>query len=201
MRRIATYVLLGSLAISGLAIAQDAQSLVGQKVILFSGMNLRGEKTTPESDDRASATRFALDNKMVETYRVEKVDGDRVLIKIEKTGESGWVKRKNIVPVNDRMRPYTMAIKRDGSAINYNQRGLAWHVLGEQTKAIADFDQAIRLDPKVAEFHQNRGTARSSLGEWEKAIIDYNEAIRLNPKEALCHSWRGWAKLRRGDID
>ena len=51
-------------------------------------------------------------------------------------------------------------------------------------KAIADFTEAIRLDPKDADAYCNRARAYYSKGEYDKAIADYSEAIRLNPKYA-----------------
>ena len=51
----------------------------------------------------------------------------------------------------------------------------------EYDKAIADYTEAIRLDPKNARAYTNRG----GLGrqeEYDKAIADFTEAIRLDPK-------------------
>ena len=50
-------------------------------------------------------------------------------------------------------------------------------------KAIADFTEAIRLDPKYAEAYCNRGCAYRNKGDYDKAIADFTEAIRLNPKD------------------
>ena len=68
----------------------------------------------------------------------------------------------------------------------YNYRGEAWYVKEELDKAIADYDEAIRLDPEYAEAYLNRGILASD-GEYDKAIADFNEAIRLDPEDALSH--------------
>ena len=51
--------------------------------------------------------------------------------------------------------------RRSGSipryASAYEQRGLAWHTKQEYDKAIADYSEAIRLDPKESFVYQFRG--------------------------------------------
>jgi tetratricopeptide (TPR) repeat protein len=54
----------------------------------------------------------------------------------------------------------------------------------DYARAIADFDQAIRLDPTEPLYHRNRGDLWRSKGEHERAIADFSEAIRLAPEGA-----------------
>ena len=56
-------------------------------------------------------------------------------------------------------------------------------------KAIADYNEAIRLDPKMAAAYTQRGYAWEAKKDYEKAIADYTEAIRLNPNDthAIIH--------------
>ena len=61
-------------------------------------------------------------------------------------------------------------------------------------EAIADYGEAIRLDPEHVLAFCNRGTAKSQLGRHEEAITDLDEAIRLNPKFFGAYSSRGVAK-------
>ena len=42
---------------------------------------------------------------------------------------------------------------------------IAKHDLGDRQEAIADFDEAIRLDPKNADAWYYRGFAKSTLGD------------------------------------
>ena len=72
---------------------------------------------------------------------------------------------------------------------------------GEHDKAIADYTEAIRLDPKDAEAYCNRGLAYGNKGDYDKAIADYTEAIRLNPKYAEAYYNRGMTYASKGEYD
>ena len=50
-------------------------------------------------------------------------------------------------------------------------------------RAILDFTEAIRLDPRLAAAYHNRGNAWHAKADYDKAIADYTEAIRLDPME------------------
>jgi tetratricopeptide (TPR) repeat protein len=51
---------------------------------------------------------------------------------------------------------------------------------GDNDKAIADYNAAIRIDSSLASAFQNRGDAYTRKHEYDKAASDFSEAIRLN---------------------
>ena len=70
----------------------------------------------------------------------------------------------------------------------------ALHLLGvlEQQRgklkdAVALFENAIRLKPRVATFHRNLGTALFSLGKTAEAEVQHRLALSLNPDFAEAH--------------
>jgi Flp pilus assembly protein TadD len=68
--------------------------------------------------------------------------------------------------------------------------------------AIAEFQEAIRLDPKDADAHGYLGAALCyGKRDYEAAIIAFKEAIRLDPKDASFHCNLGVALFRNGDPD
>lgn len=83
----------------------------------------------------------------------------------------------------------------------FNNRGLAYRRKGDLHHAIADYDQAIGLDPKSATALNNRGIVWFELGESDRAIADYTEAIRLDLKFADAFKNRGFAYIAKGEYD
>jgi tetratricopeptide (TPR) repeat protein/MFS family permease len=75
------------------------------------------------------------------------------------------------------------------------EAGLKLESEGKLREAIAEYDEAIRLEPYLAPAYNNRGVAYSRLGQIERAVPDYDEAIRLNPYYALAYSNRGNAYI------
>jgi tetratricopeptide (TPR) repeat protein len=68
----------------------------------------------------------------------------------------------------------------DGASHFWN-RGIAFASLRQFDKALADFDEAIRLDPNDPKTYAFRGDLLSSRGNIDRAIADYSHAIRLAP--------------------
>jgi lipoprotein NlpI len=67
--------------------------------------------------------------------------------------------------------------------------------------AMADFNQAIALDPKESNAFANRGNLRKSQGDLTGATADYDHAIELSPKTSLFFFGRGVIKRAQGDLD
>lgn len=61
-------------------------------------------------------------------------------------------------------------------------RGFAWKRKGDKDKAMADFDEAIRLNPKEALAWRIRGATWAAKAEYAKALADYSESIRIDPE-------------------
>jgi tetratricopeptide (TPR) repeat protein len=112
-------------------------------------------------------------------------------------------------------------------AIFYRLRGAAYVVHGEYDNAIADLDEAIRLDPKNPEAFTSRGDAyankagvarivrdlsglpigapyvgdSSKKNEYARAIADYDQALRLDGGSLAAFHGRELAYLGSGDKD
>jgi tetratricopeptide (TPR) repeat protein len=83
----------------------------------------------------------------------------------------------------------------------YFYRGFSHLMLGELERAIADYDEAVRLDPENNLVYSYRGLVYKELGEYENAIADYDEAIRLNPDYAYAYYNRGSAYSDIGEYE
>jgi tetratricopeptide (TPR) repeat protein len=91
-------------------------------------------------------------------------------------------------------------------ALAYIKRGIIHWKTGDHDRGIADFSEAIKLDPAdvsswFAYFY--RGEVYTDRKDYDRAIADYSEAIRLhplkhNPSYASFHTRRALAYLKAG---
>ncbi len=89
-------------------------------------------------------------------------------------------------------------LAREPNAFAFVKRGNAWVEKNEYDKAIKEYDEAIRLNPKYAYAYTCRGIAWSSKKEYDKAFKDFDEAIRIDPEYTYAYSSRGntWCEKR-----
>jgi lipoprotein NlpI len=82
--------------------------------------------------------------------------------------------------------------------MHYN-RAIEWTAKGDHDRAIADYDAAIRINPKFTDAYFNRGNAWGSKGDPDRAIADYDVALNLNPKDPSAHIARAVELMVKGD--
>jgi TPR repeat/Tetratricopeptide repeat len=68
-------------------------------------------------------------------------------------------------------------------------------------RAIADYDQAIKLKPAVSTALINRRDAWRAKGMSERAAAEYGEAVRIDPDNALVYLNRALVYLKSGELD
>ena len=73
-----------------------------------------------------------------------------------------------------------------------NNRAWAYLDRGDLTRALADLEEAMRLDPSAAGPHLNLGVVHYRQGDRARALADFNEAIRLSPEYAQAYANRGY---------
>jgi tetratricopeptide (TPR) repeat protein len=86
-------------------------------------------------------------------------------------------------------------------ALAHFSRGLAYLEQNDLDGAIADFTDAIRLDPKNATAYDNRGQAFSLKGDYDRAIADFDQAVNIDPGHSSAFNRRGIAWQAKGEVD
>ena len=71
----------------------------------------------------------------------------------------------------------------------------------ELDAALADLDEAIRLDPTYACSYNNRGRTYAFKGDYDRAIADYGEALELDHNMFIAYNNRGDAYFRKRQLD
>jgi len=89
---------------------------------------------------------------------------------------------------------------RPREATFYLNRGVAHFGLRQYDKAIADYDEVLKIDSRISAAYNNRCLSRAVLGqEYPKAIADCAEALQLQPNDPYAHDNLGIIHLKQGD--
>jgi len=104
------------------------------------------------------------------------------------------------------IRGCTAVLNRSGEtaarrAIAFSRRGFANLLRGQEAAALADFTEALRLDPRDDWALTNRGLILLNTGRVDEAKADLEAAIRLNPRNDTALALRGLLNQERGDLD
>ena len=88
------------------------------------------------------------------------------------------------------------------AAIVHNFRAVAWHDKYDLDRAIADYGDAVRLNPNYANAFNNRGIAWQAKGDLDRAIADHSQAIRADPGDnSGAYRFRSIAWRLKGEHD
>ena len=80
----------------------------------------------------------------------------------------------------------------------YLNRGVEHKNRSELDGAIADYSEAIRIDPRRVAAYFNRGNAWQAKGEFDRAAADYSETIRIDPGYVKAYNNRGVTWSEKG---
>src|SRR5204863_2303799 len=79
------------------------------------------------------------------------------------------------------------------TAKTFLERGGVHHANKEYDKAIAEYTEAIKHDPKLVDAYSARARAHQARGNGDRAIDDANAAIALDSKCAAAYYTKGLA--------
>ncbi|MDE2232286.1 MAG: tetratricopeptide repeat protein [Candidatus Omnitrophica bacterium] len=81
----------------------------------------------------------------------------------------------------------------------YNNLGFAYLKQGQPAQAIADYNQALRIDPTLTDAYVGRGLSYARQGDFSKAIADYNKAVAIEPDADALNN-RGIFYFHQGNL-
>lgn len=81
----------------------------------------------------------------------------------------------------------------------YGRRAIAYYQHGDYQQAIADFDQALALDPAYAGVYLLRGITYSACKEYQRAVADFDRALALDTRAIFAYVHRGIVQRKRKD--
>jgi tetratricopeptide (TPR) repeat protein len=79
-------------------------------------------------------------------------------------------------------------------SIAFYNRGGIYKERKDYDRAVADYSEAIKLDPQFASAYINRGLVYDLKGESDAAAGDFSRAIELKPDEPLAYYDRGYIR-------
>lgn len=78
--------------------------------------------------------------------------------------------------------------------------GFALAAEGQRTRAIAEYHEAIRINPKYANAHNYLGVAHADLGEHRQAVTAFDSALALRPRFAEAWNNLGLSKAALEEV-
>ena len=114
--------------------------------------------------------------------------------------KQGWL------PAQQRIEACTEAIasgqwKHEDLAWAFGNRAAGYLFAGDLDHAVADTDEALRIDPTYALALNIRGSAFAMKRDYDRAIADYDAAIRLAPNNPAAYQNRGHTYASKGELD
>lgn len=163
----------------------DGQELIGRHVIVVSERaELRRGQAQPAG--------IAPAGMMLDVVRVS---GEWLWV------NRGWIRRADVVAYDQAIDYFTRQIERRPTAAAYSHRSRVHCYHGDFAQALADGDEALRLDPTMAAAYCNRGRAQAALDRIDEAIDDFTRAVEFDPQLATAYCHRGRAWTEKGNLE
>jgi tetratricopeptide (TPR) repeat protein len=96
---------------------------------------------------------------------------------------------------------YRRALPHATDSSPYENLGLVLHQLGKLDEAIAEYQQALAIDPDSFRAHENLGGALAAQGRLSEAMEHFRRALEIEPRSAKAHCGLGQVLFLQKRID
>ena len=134
-------------------------------------------------------------------WHVDRVEDGKISLWSGNFG-SGWVETDQVVRVDDAMKFFSdRTHDNPQDAFAHVMLAVLWRDKAEFDKALADSDEAVRIDLRAAVAYEARAAVWLEKAEPKKALADCDEALRLDPHSVLALVRRGTAFMDMNQTD
>src|SRR5208337_2720422 len=180
----AVLLLVGILAGPAPLQAQAENGWIGKGVITQYGTVLQVGNQVVDDEGRGKNLARGKEQAVFRIYKIEQANGPWLWLVAEGSNVKGWAPAANVILFEQAIDYITNQIRANpGGSSNYLRRANVWSERKELEIAIADYNEAIRLDPGFAPAFSNRGVVFLLTGS-EKAGDDERKFLELE-------GWRG----------
>ncbi len=109
----------------------------------------------------------------------------------------GWVAEADVIPMNKALAFYGQQIDAGPAYFPLACRSRVLYESRQYDRAIADCDEALRLDPAGTAALAMRARALARVGRHKEGLTNLEEALRIDPKCGVAYAGRGhiWLEL------
>lgn len=114
--------------------------------------------------------------------------------------KGGWLWEKEAVPFDSAVDELSRQLTATPTPENYHLRGVALLAHQQYDRAIADFSESLRREPRNAGALNNRGQASYLKGDHQAAVKDFTAAVTIEPKNFLALNNRALALIELNQL-
>jgi tetratricopeptide (TPR) repeat protein len=133
-------------------------------------------------------------------FWIDRMEGERVRVLSQDKSKRGWVPRDQVVPAGQAIDFFTGLITKDPNDFDaLLSRSQLWVEWKDDDRALADFEQLIKLSPDYARPYASRGAILLRKGRVEQAAADLNKSIQVEPKDPVAYLERSKVWIAQQD--
>ena len=135
-------------------------------------------------------------------YQVEQLDRLRLLLNAQGHGLRGWTMSSAVISLDQAEEYFSNAITiKPGDPFAYLMRAIARSEKGDDARALADLDEALKHDARYVPALVRRAAFLRARNQVDRALADANQAIAIDEREPSAYVERSVLYFTRRRLD